>query len=182
MQMYRSMYESGASTQKMGRILSWGGLLLANIGSLSGNTTLSTVGSVGLIVGIPINGAGSSKMVDASNKINPRATVEHRGWVPYGLGVALTGVGIIQMVNAASDYNNATSYDEQDEAEKDAVTALLVAMAGNVCMYVGWYKFSASADDASFAYNSIQVGVAPLLVPENEGTGFAKGMQLTAAF
>lgn len=206
MQMYRSMYESGASTQKMGRILSWGGMGLSVIGTMAGNSTLSGVGGLALMVGIPVNGVGSGRMAKAANGMKPTAQIEHRGWVPYWTGWALVGGGMYLLFDGSVDYaqatmdiediedgyyyGNSSSFDSaiddaesrRDDAQQKIITGAIVALVGEVCWFVGWYKFSASADDASFAYNSVQVGVAPLLVPEKEGTGFAKGMQLTAAF
>jgi len=203
---YEVSYASGKRIQTIGRVMSWGGLVLGSLGSLQGNTTLLTVGGLVTSVGIPMNGWGSYRMVSSINEINPRARVEHRGWIPYGIGIGLSLYGSYALTNGVEDYQDATdkidimdSYgsgwggtewdaeysrqeDKQEKAAKQIVTGVVTYIVGGVCMYVAWYKFSASADDANFAHDSIKLGVAPLLVPEKEGTGFAKGMQLTAAF
>ena len=182
--LFQTMYESGKSTQNIGRMMSWGGLALSALGSSLGNTTLYSVGNLSLMVGIPLNGYGSSKMVKGANGLNSRAQLEHRGWIPYGIGCGLVGFGMYNIASGLSEYNN--NYDPDDEVNEPAMEKIgkgvLVLMVGEVCWFVAWYKFSDSADDANNIAKSVRVSAAPLLVPERDGEGFANGLQLSAAF
>lgn len=176
--MFRKQFLDGQSTQRLGRILSWGGLAASVLGNSMGNPTLSGLGGLALLVGIPVNGTGSSKMVRAANELNPTAHVEHRGWAPYFTGVGLMVGGVLVMVDAVSSEDE---YDD-DLNVQQLVTGALMVVAGDICMYVSWYKFSASADDADAAFSAVQLSGGPLLIPEVQGNGFAKGIQMVAAF
>lgn len=184
---YREVYESGKTIQNVGRFMSWGGLTASLFGNLTGNVALNTIGGLSLMVGIPVNGWGSSKMVKGVNGMDAKAQLDHRGWIPYGVGWGLVGYGFYSLLTGITEWEDEDDYygesDSQDEAEQKMVTGAVAILVGQVCWFVAWYKFSDSADDADiFARRNIQLSAAPLFVPERNGNGFAKGMQLSARF
>jgi len=140
------------------------------------------IGSLSTLIGIPLNGVGSGNMVDAAKQLSPHSQLEHRGWPPYLVGMGLSVVGAVMIVNGASEYQNANSFNENGKVTSSLGTGILFSLAGGICTYVAWYKFSASADDATRVKNTIKVGAAPLLIPEANRDGYAKGLQVSLAF
>lgn len=178
---YQMQFMNGESTQRLGRILTWGGLGAIFLGVGLGNPSLAGMGSLAFLAGVPVNGVGSTRMVRAANKLNPTTPVRQRGWAPYFTGIGLMSASIVLMVDAVSNEN---AYEENgsDINDEQAGTATLMFLAGGVCMFVSWAKFSASADDARTAFSAVQFSGGPLFIPEVQGDGYAKGIQMVAAF
>lgn len=178
---YQMQFMNGESTQRLGRILTWGGLGAIFLGVGLGNPSLAGVGSLAFLAGVPVNGVGSTRMVRAANKLNPTAHVRQRGWAPYFTGIGLMSAGVVLLADAVSNEN---AYEENGNEinEEQAGTATLMFLAGGVCMFVSWAKFSASADDAGTAFSAVQFSGGPLFIPEVQGDGYAKGIQMVAAF
>lgn len=168
-------YQNGASLQFMGRVVSWSGVAGMVLGTRTGNATLASVGLIGWFVGMPLNGSGSNKMVDATNQMNPSTHVTHRGWPVYYTGMGLFGGGLALILNSVDEDGYVENHSQADMGST-------MMLAGMICSIVGWYKFSASADDAEIVHSSLQFSVAPLIVPDSNNESGAAGLQLSASF
>ncbi|MEK7393061.1 MAG: hypothetical protein AAB214_10895 [Fibrobacterota bacterium] len=91
------LYESGATRQRIGRIMSWAGLGMVFFDAFAESGGIAGLGILGIAIGIPVNGSGASDMVEASNAMNPAAEQEMGGWGTYTASLALmaTGVGLV---------------------------------------------------------------------------------------
>jgi len=179
----QELYTSGETKHNLGRVMSWGGLALSFAGSAANNSTLSTIGSVSLLVGIPVNGSGASDMVEAANAINPAAGVEMHGWGTYTASWVMMAGGIALIVNGFSS-GTKDYYGDTEPNENMVVAGALVTIAGGLMQYVSWYQFSASADRAALAKNTASAysfELAPALYASRKN-GVLPGAQLALRF
>lgn len=80
----KDLYAGGETKQLIGRVMGWGGLTAAVLGSVTSNSQVSGIGGLVMLVGIPVNGSGASDMVEAANQLNPDVKIEMNGWGTYG--------------------------------------------------------------------------------------------------
>jgi hypothetical protein len=168
----KELYSRAESKQFLGRVLSWGGLVVGAVGGLTQNPFLSIGGGVALIVGIPVNGSGTSDMVDAANQLNPDVKVEMHGWGAYGASWGLMALGTGVAVSATNNMDNSSM----------AVGGIMI-LVGDVLQYVAWGQFSSSADRAQMSRKSSPYAlvVGPQLYALGSGRN-APGLNLNLTF
>jgi hypothetical protein len=179
------MYANGAAKQRIGRIMSWGGLAASTVGGLARQPNLAGIGSLVMLVGIPINGSGAGDMVDAMNIIHPELHLEMNGWAPYYTGWGMIGVGTAVYLNGLSDA--AHSLTTKGELGPGFATMMIgsgLMEVGIVLQAVSWYKFSASADRAEMAMKilpPVSLDLQPTFLTRRDGKP-APGMNLALTF
>lgn len=136
------MYQSGNTMVTAGHILATGGLLLSVVGSFAEAPALSIIGNVSNTIGVPLLGVGAGKVNNAGELMDPSYTANYRGWGWYWTGFAMGGLGTILIINAANDFNEATTEEEQDEAAGAIAPALLLLLGSAVCNITSWVKFA----------------------------------------
>lgn len=171
------LYARGEARQNLGRIMSWGGLGLSVAGSLMNAPAVSSIGSLSLLIGIPVNGSGAGTMIDAANMLNPNANLEMRGWGTYGASWVLIGGGTALLIASVAGADNV------DEVNTTALGVGVVSLvAGQIMQYVAWGQFSGSADRAELIHGlAYSVDVTPTLYASRTAIA-TPGVQVSLKF
>jgi|GEM_PF-6194239 len=173
------LYESGATRQKIGRIMSWAGLGMVFFDAFAESGGIAGLGILGIAIGIPVNGSGASDMVEASNAMNPAAEQEMGGWGTYTASLALmaSGVGLVVKGVTTEDRNI------NDRKDNMIVAGVLGMLSGASLQFVSWYQFSNAADLAAQSRypQPISLEFAPA-VYASRTNGVMPGMQVALRF
>jgi hypothetical protein len=173
------LYESGATRQKIGRIMSWAGLGMVFFDAFAESGGIAGLGILGIAIGIPVNGSGASDMVEASNAMNPGAQQEMGGWGTYTASLALmaSGVGLVVKGVTTEDRNI------NDRKDNMIVAGVIGMLSGASLQFVSWYQFSTSADLAAQSRypQPISLEFAPA-VYASRSNGVMPGMQVALRF
>lgn len=171
------LYAKGESRHNLGRIMSWGGLGLSVIGSLTKVPEMSSIGGLALLIGIPVNGSGAGTMVEAANILNPNAGLEISGWGTYKASWLLIGGGTALVIGSVA------GAETVEEVNTTALGVGLVSLvAGQIMQYVAWGQFSGSADRAEMIHGlAYSVDVMPALYASRTAIA-TPGVQLSVKF
>ncbi|MEN9306305.1 MAG: hypothetical protein RL173_237 [Fibrobacterota bacterium] len=181
------LYESGATRQRIGRIMSWAGLGMVFFDAFAESGGIAGLGILGIAIGIPVNGSGASDMVEASNAMNPAAEQEMGGWGTYTASLALmaSGVGLLVKGVTANVQATATSDRKYSNNNTDNMIAagLFGMLSGASLQFVSWYQFSNAADLATQSRypQPISLEFAPA-VYASRTNGVMPGMQVALRF
>ncbi|MEN9352845.1 MAG: hypothetical protein RL318_170 [Fibrobacterota bacterium] len=164
------LYAQGASRQRMGRAMSWGGIGVMVLAGVARQPVLTLGGFLAMMAGIPVNGSGASDMVDGVNQMNDRVKIDMTGWGTY---IASWGTIAGGTVLAFSSQGS----------EQSKVIASILLSGGSALQFVAWEQFSNSADQAKVArrFSPVALTVRPAVFGNDRG-GVVPGVSLAMRF
>lgn len=183
--MAQQMFQNGNSMVTAGHILSTGGFILANVGTLAENPALSLIGNISFSIGLPVLGVGAGKVNNAAELQDPGYRADYRGWGWYWTGFVTGNVGVLMLNSVINEANNADTEEEQEEALSKAGFPLILILTGAVCNIVSWVKFARLAGEgrraAAFNGAAASLDLQPQLLLTSEGK-VAPGLKLSYGF